>query len=95
MILDKYIKIKTNPSNMKHYRDKGYLINKSNEFIVVLVNDLPNKSHVKIKCQCSKCQTIKEVTYHNYKRQTKNSYYVCCDCQFYKSEESQLSEPKI
>lgn len=92
MIVDKYIKIRTNSSNMKHYRDKGYLINKANEFIEVLVDDLPSSSHVKIMCQCSKCIKIKEVTYHNYKRQTKDSYYVCFDCQFYKSEESFISK---
>ena len=39
MIIDKVIKIKTNPSNYRYYLNKGYLINKCGEEIEINVND--------------------------------------------------------
>lgn len=80
MLLDKYITIKTNPSNYKHYIEKGYLIKKCGEQILIDINDLPVKSHVKIKCKCLICNQITLITYSNYKRQIKNSYYACKKC---------------
>lgn len=90
MLLDKNISVRTNPSNHKHYKDKGYIINKCGDMIDILITDLPEKSHVRVRCQCSKCVNITEIEYHNYRRQSDNSYYVCSDCYYYKSEDTCL-----
>ena len=88
MIVENIINIKTNPSNYNHYINKGYYIEKCGCNINVNIQDLPPKSHVKIKCKCEKCDIISEVDYSNYIVQTKNSYYVCSDCWKYKLKET-------
>ena len=88
MILDEYIEVSTNPSNFKHYLNKGYIINKCGEKIKIKTDDLPKKSHVKIKCLCSNCDGESLIEYHNYKRQIKDSYYVCVKCWKYKLKDT-------
>lgn len=80
MIIDEIIKIKTNPSNYKHYKQKGYEIEKCGQEIEVKILDLPIKSHVKVNCKCNNCESTSFIEYHNYNRQVTNSYYLCKKC---------------
>ena len=87
MILDKIVTIKTNPSNYKHYIEKGYLIKICGEEIDINVLDLPTGSKVKLQCKCSNCETIKDVIYKNYRRQLSNhEFYVCSKCFYIKAK---------
>lgn len=81
MIVDKFIKVKTNPSNYKHYIDKGYSIGKCGEEIIIKILDLPSSSHVKINCKCDSCEVEKLTQYHNYNLFVKNhGIYTCYRC---------------
>ena len=92
MIIDKKIKVKTNPSNYKYYKEKGYIINKCGEDVEIDVNDLPPKSTVKINCKCDNCGIDRLITYSNYTIATKiNNKDVCIKCC---GEKSKLTSKK-
>jgi hypothetical protein len=92
MIIDKIIKIKTNPSNYRYYLNKGYLINKCGEEIEINVNDLSHASHAKVLCKCDKCDDIKIKDYSAYLICLKsNNVYMCNKCC---SEKSKLTSKK-
>jgi hypothetical protein len=81
MIIDKYIKIKTNPSNYNHYISKGYFIEKCGDEISVSIEDLPKSSHVEINCKCDNCGNQKKIKYHSYNLYIKNhGFYSCYKC---------------
>ena len=52
LILPQTVKVRTNGSNCKYYREKGYEFEKCGEFIEVDVLDLQKSSNVKVKIKC-------------------------------------------
>ena len=92
MLLKNEIIIKTNPSNYKHYINKGYLIDKCGMEILIKINDLPIKSHVKVDCVCTNCKNITKIEFFNYIRQIKDSYYVCKNCWKFKLRNTMIKK---
>jgi len=93
MLLDKYIKVKTHPSNYRHYIEKGYCINKCGESIEVKIDDLPKSSHIKVLCQCFLCKKKNKVLYYNYILFTKKyNFYTCYKCCDFKIKKTKLEK---
>ena len=75
MLLTKEVEVAITSVNVSHYRNKGYNIptkhsEKSHKEVVdigakilVKVEDLPTKSHIKIQYQCDICKEIFTITY--------------------------------
>ena len=63
LILPQTIKIRTNSSNYKHYKEKGYTFKKCGDFIEVNVLDLPKNSHEMVKVVCDICKKEREMWY--------------------------------
>jgi hypothetical protein len=81
MLVEKNIKIKTNPSNYHHYLERGYIIKKCGDYIDIDINDLPKSSHVKVKCLCDNCKIEKVIKYSSYIIYTKlHNIYTCYKC---------------
>jgi hypothetical protein len=81
MIPDSSIKVKTNPSNYKHYKNLGYIINKCGEEIIIKTIHLPTSSHVKVNCKCDNCGISKYIPYFNYNIFiSKHGIYTCYKC---------------
>ena len=73
MIITKEVEIKLRGRNIKHFKNKGYDISKNE--IIVKVEDLMKKSHVKILVKCGKCGDENNIEFHSY-----NSPYLCKKC---------------
>ena len=78
MIIDKFVEVVLQASNIKYYEKLGYIIPKykdnvgiyrikRNTTIIVKVLDLSKGSAVKIKCKCDICGKIRLVKYINYR----------------------------
>lgn len=77
MILTEKIKIKVNPSQIKHFRKEGVDLSVG-EVVEIPVELLPKGSHLKIKCKCDVCGKEKENQYRRYlKSVNEGGYYVC------------------
>ena len=63
LILPQTIKIRTNASNYKHYKEKGYTFKKCGDFIEVNILDLPKGSHEMVKVVCDICKKEREMWY--------------------------------
>ena len=63
LILPQTVKVRTNPSNCKHYKEKGYTFKKCGDFIEINVLDLSKGSGVKVKVICDICGKESEMWY--------------------------------
>ena len=83
------VKIRVNNFNEEHFKNLGYNF-KRNDYIDVLVKDLPNGSGIKIKVQCNYCGKIFEKSYRRYLK-TKDD--ICCNnCKKYKMMKMSLKK---
>ena len=63
LILPQTVKVRTNATTCKHYREKGYEFEKCGDFIEVDVFDLPKSSNEKVKVICDVCGKERETKY--------------------------------
>lgn len=77
MILDNQIRIKINSTSLKHYRNRGYDVNK-NDIITVKIEDLSPFSTYKINVKCDVCGNEKILRYSSYLKNVKNTGIYCC-----------------
>lgn len=92
MILDKYVKVKLNPSNIKYFEKLGYDIPvyedkkgqiriKFGSEIDVRVSDLNQGSHCLVNADCDICGKHNNIEYRVYLKNIKNyGLYTCKDC---------------
>jgi len=81
----KIVNIRWNPKNKKWYESKGYTYTKMGDEFEVKVEDLTERSHVRIEVQCDneECKTpiLKPIIWSNYKIDTKeDGKYYCHPC---------------
>lgn len=69
MILQEFITVNVNPKNREYFISKGYDVpactyrNKNPNTLTIKVCDLPEKSQVKVECQCDVCGKKQLKTY--------------------------------
>ena len=93
LILPQTVKVRTNPSNCKHYKEKGYEFKKCGDFIEVNVLDLPKGSTVKVKVVCDICGRESEVLYCYVNKNISNGTLITCrsnSCTNKKREDTNL-----
>lgn len=78
LILPQTVKIRTNGSNCKYFREKGYEFEKCGEFIEVNVLDLKEGSTIKVKYKCDFCGKETEVLYGDVVKAEKNNTFITC-----------------
>ena len=78
LILPQTVKVRTNGSNCKYYREKGYEFEKCGEFIEVNVLDLQKSSNVKVKIKCEICGCESEVLYWYVNKNISNGTLITC-----------------
>lgn len=79
MLLTKFVKIKTNPSNMKKLKEKGYNIDKSNQEIEIKIEDLGKHSRIMVEIKCDYCGKVFERMYMSYCNSA-SKIDACSDC---------------
>ena len=96
MILDKYVRIKINPSNYKRLKSLGYIFNNVGDEIIIKVEDLSENSHVIVEVECDICNNIKNIQYRNYiKNIKKYNIFTCCNkCAMVKNKKTNLEKYK-
>lgn len=104
MILDEYVKITLNPSNIKYfellgyeiprYKDsKGRMSVKTGTELMVKVSDLNSGSHCIINVACDICGRRRELEYRVYLKNIKKyNMYTCKDCCSIKTEKTCLEK---
>lgn len=65
-IISKTVKVKWNPTNKKHYENKGYVFTKMKDEFEVKVEDLLPTARVRVKCECDNCKKELYWLYYNY-----------------------------
>jgi len=72
MLLEQTVLLKTNNSNYKYYREKGYKFENIGDEILVDVYDLSKGSKSKVWVECDYCGKIFKKIYHDYLYKVKN-----------------------
>ena len=91
LIVPQIVKVRTNPSNYKHYKEKGYIFKKCGDFIEVNVLDLSKGSSQMVKVVCDICGKESEMWYSTVvKCNEKNELITCGDkiCKCKKCEDT-------
>ena len=91
LIVPQTVKVRTNPSNYKHYKEKGYIFKKCGDFIEVNVLDLSKGSSQMVKVVCDICGKESEMWYSTVvKCNEKNELITCGDkiCKCKKCEDT-------
>ena len=78
LILPQTVSIRTNGSNCKHFREKGYTFKKCGDFIEVDVLDLPKGSGAKVKIICDICGKETEMCYGDVVKCNKKNKLITC-----------------
>ena len=78
LVLPQTVKVRTNGSNCKYFREKGYKIEKCGDFIEVDVLDLQKSSNVKVKIKCEICGCESEVLYWYVNKNIDNGTLITC-----------------
>ena len=78
LVLPQTVKVRTNGSNCKYFREKGYEFKKCGDFIEVNVLDLKKGSTVKVKYKCDFCGKETEVLYGDVSKAEKNNTFITC-----------------
>ena len=104
MILDKYVKVVLNSSNIKHFEKLGYEIPRHKDKkgrmrvklgteIIVKVSDLTSGSHCLVNVECDICGKQSILGYRVYlKNAKKYNLYTCKDCSLIKTEKTCLEK---
>jgi hypothetical protein len=93
MILDEKIKIKWNNFTKQYYINKGYVFTNIGEYFTIKIEDLPKKSHTKIKVKCENCGHEKLLSYREYLNCLKiYNIYFCKKCSHIKEEKTCLEK---
>lgn len=82
MLKSKEVEVSWNSSNRKHYESKGYIFTKKGDKFIIPVNNLPNKSFIKVEVQCDYCGIKFPREWEVFLR-LKNNYVskdACLDC---------------
>ena len=91
LIVPQTVKVRTNSSNCKHYKEKGYEFKKCGDFIEVNVLDLSKSSSAKVKIICDVCGKESETSYgYIVKCNEENELITCGDkiCKCKKCEDT-------
>ena len=78
LVLPQTVKVRTNGSNCKYFREKGYKFEKCGDFIEVDVLDLQKNSNVKVKIKCEICGCESEVLYWYVNKNIDNGTLITC-----------------
>ena len=78
LILPQTVRVRTNPSNYKHYKEKGYEIEKCGDFIEVNVLDLPKRSREMVKVVCDICGKEREMWYRTVVKCNEENKLITC-----------------
>ena len=78
MILTKEAKVFITPFNIQHYIDKGYKNIVYNKIIIVPIEDLSEKSNIRVDVICDICKKEKNIKYADYKKNFNNGQTYCC-----------------
>ena len=78
LIVPQIVKVRTNSSNYKHYKEKGYIFKKCGDFIEVDVLDLPKGSGTKVKIICDICGKEAEICYGDVIKCNKENELITC-----------------
>jgi hypothetical protein len=90
MILDKEVIVSIFSKNLTYYRKKGYNV-KYGEIITVKVEDLYEKTTVKINVKCDNCDYERNIQYRLYNNNlNKYGLYYCNKCKHLKSKKTKL-----
>lgn len=104
MILNEYVEVTLNPSNIKYFEALGYKIPrykdskgrmsiKTGTTIMVKVTDLNEGSHCLVNVECDICGERRELEYRVYLRNIKKyGLYTCKDCCSTKREQTCLEK---
>lgn len=82
MILEEFVEIVGNSKNLKHYRERGYVINVGDK-IIVSVFDLTNGSTFRVLVCCDHCKAERKIEWSSYRKYTtsdKDGKYYCLPC---------------
>ena len=82
LIVPQTVKVRTNSSNYKHYKEKGYIFKKCGDFIEVDVLDLPKGSGTKVKIICDICGKKAEMCYGDVIKCNKENELITCASNF-------------
>ena len=91
LILPQTVRVRTNPSNYKHYKEKGYEIEKCGDFIEVNVLDLPKRSREMVKVVCDICGKEREMCYYRVVECNEEDKLITCGdkiCRYKKVEDT-------
>ena len=78
LILPQTVSIRTNGSNCKYFREKGYEFEKCGDFIEVDVLDLKKGSGTKVKIICDICGKEAETWYSTVVKYNKKNELITC-----------------
>ena len=78
LILPQTVKVRTNGSNCKYFREKGYEFEKCGDFIEVDVLDLKKGSTVNVKYKCDICGKEAETWYSTVVKYNKKNELITC-----------------
>ena len=78
LILPQIVRVRTNSSNYKYYREKGYEFEKCGDFIEVNVLNLHPGSTVKVKCICDICGKEREMWYRTVVKCNEENELITC-----------------
>ena len=93
MVLDNEIQIRVNSTALKHYREKGYVVNMGDQ-IIVKIDDLTKSSGYKIHVKCDICGNEKYLPYISYLDNIKKyNLYTCSNkCAYVKNKKTCLEK---
>lgn len=78
LVPNQLIEAKWVPTSRQWYEDKGYEFTGYRKSFYVKAEDLPLKSHKRVKVQCDFCGEIIEKEFHSYYRSHEKSNLDCC-----------------
>ena len=82
LIVPQTVKVRTNASNCKRYKEKGYIFKKCGDFIEVDVLDLHPGSPKKVKIICDVCGKESETSYGYIVKCNEENELITCGSNF-------------
>ena len=95
LVLPQTVKVRTNGSNCKHFREKGYEFEKCGDIIEVNVLDLLKRSDIKVKIICDVCGKKSEMRYNRFVDYNEENKLITCGsnfCKHKKTEDTNLKK---
>ena len=92
MILSKFVKLKINSSDGKHYKNLGYVFNYG-DIVNIKVEDLTKGSHAIVEIKCDFCDYTNDMMYKEHIINTKkDGLNYCPKCKFKKTKKFNLEK---